>query len=134
MVRQGHRAFPIPARVAGSRSRFGMLALACVLTLLTQFVMAPPASAAAGVKVASPGDQAAPTGIAFSRAMSAQEGTAPYTWSAAALPPGLSIDATTGVVAGVPSTAGTYATSVTATDATGIAGTVSFTFVTGVIV
>ncbi|HEV2478120.1 MAG TPA: MBG domain-containing protein [Puia sp.] len=48
---------------------------------------------------------------------SASGGTAPYTYSAAGLPPGMSINANTGVLSGTPTAAGTYSVAVTATDA-----------------
>jgi alpha-tubulin suppressor-like RCC1 family protein len=56
-------------------------------------------------------------------------GIAPYSWSATGLPPGLSIDAGTGRIAGVPSAPGTYSATVDITDADQIAarGTVIIT-------
>jgi hypothetical protein len=47
---------------------------------------------------------------------SASGGTAPYIWSAAALPPGTSIDPSTGLITGKPTTPGNYTATVTATD------------------
>ncbi|KAA1425869.1 putative Ig domain-containing protein [Nocardioides antri] len=51
--------------------------------------------------------------------VSATNGTAPYTFSAVGLPPGLAISAATGRIAGTPTTAGSYSTVVRVTDATG---------------
>ena len=57
-------------------------------------------------------------GIAFaSTALSFSGGTAPYTWSATGLPPGITIEPTSGVLSGTPTTAGTYAAVVTVVDA-----------------
>jgi Tfp pilus assembly protein PilV len=53
----------------------------------------------------------------------AANGVAPFAWSATGLPTGLTINGTSGVVSGTPSAAGTFAVSVTVTDALG--GTVS---------
>eukprot|EP00899_Mesostigma_viride_P009872 jgi/Mesvir1/18887/Mv18886-RA.1 len=49
-------------------------------------------------------------------------GVAPYVWSAADLPTGLSIDSATGVVSGTPSARGPFPSAVTVTDAIGIIG------------
>ena len=58
-------------------------------------------------------------GVAYSQGISASGGTPPYGWSvtAGSLPPGLSINAGTGAITGTPTTAGTYAFTVGATDA-----------------
>ncbi|MFI5496599.1 putative Ig domain-containing protein [Actinoplanes sp. NPDC051859] len=136
MLRQEPRSFVVRAvRDQGRRPRrLVTLTLACVLAVLTQFLTVPPASAAGTVTVTSPGGQAGPTGVAFAKAMTASGGTAPYLWSATGLPPGLTIDASSGLISGTPATAGSYPTKVTATDSTGVAGFASFSFATGVIV
>jgi prepilin-type N-terminal cleavage/methylation domain-containing protein len=54
-----------------------------------------------------------PTGITTSG------GTTPLAWSATNLPPGLSIDPTTGVIAGTPTATGTYSVAISLTDAAG---------------
>jgi hypothetical protein len=46
-------------------------------------------------------------------------GTAPYTWSASGLPPGLMLDPPSGVVSGTPTSTGSYAASIAVTDANG---------------
>jgi hypothetical protein len=48
------------------------------------------------------------------------------TYSATGLPAGLSINATTGLISGTPTTAGTSSVTVTATDGTGATGTATF--------
>ncbi|WP_162843852.1 putative Ig domain-containing protein, partial [Allorhizobium taibaishanense] len=55
-------------------------------------------------------------GTTYSQSISASSGTAPYTYSASGLPDGLSLDASTGAVTGTPTTAGSYAITVTVTD------------------
>ena len=62
------------------------------------------------------GDQ----GTGYSSAVSATGGLPPYRWSATALPPGLSIDPATGVIAGVPSQAGRFGLNVTVADSEGV--------------
>jgi putative Ig domain-containing protein len=57
--------------------------------------------------------QALPASTQFT----ATGGTAPYTWSATALPTGLTLDATTGVLSGTPTAPGTFAINVTVKDA-----------------
>jgi len=80
------------------------------------------------VSVTNPGNKSGTVGTAISPfTLSASGGTAPYTWSATGLPAGVTISSS-GTVSGTPTTAGTYAVTVSATDSKGAAGTASFTF------
>jgi large repetitive protein len=53
---------------------------------------------------------------AYSATLQATGGVTPYTWSATGLPAGLSINATTGIISGSPTTAGTSTPAVTVKD------------------
>jgi len=58
---------------------------------------------------------------AYSQTLSRTGGTTPFNWQlAGSLPPGLSFDYGTGVISGIPTSAGTYPFSVTVADATGM--------------
>jgi hypothetical protein len=56
-------------------------------------------------------------------------GTAPYTWSATGLPPGVSLSSA-GVFSGSPTTLGQFNIVLTATDSTGLSGSVTLTVTT----
>jgi prepilin-type N-terminal cleavage/methylation domain-containing protein len=58
----------------------------------------------------------------------ASGGKTPYVWSATSLPPGLTINAGTGVINGTPTTAGTYAAVVVVTDANTHQDFITFTW------
>jgi hypothetical protein len=82
------------------------------------------------VTVPSPGDQAGTVNDAVSLAVtgtdSAGEG---LTYSDnGSLPPGLAIDPGTGLITGTLTTPGSYPVTITATDTSGITGSVSFTW------
>ena len=68
------------------------------------------------VTVTNPGSQTGTVGTAKSLQMSATDSASgqTLTWSATGLPAGLSINASTGLISGTPTTASTYSTTVTA--------------------
>ena len=68
----------------------------------------------------------------YSKTLSADGGVAPYTWAVAdgSLPPGLSLNPTTGTIAGTPTFPGTSSFTVEVTDATGQSATRTFSIVT----
>ncbi|HET6939118.1 MAG TPA: M4 family metallopeptidase, partial [Nocardioides sp.] len=88
----------------------------------------PTCSATGGVTVTNPGNKTGTVGTAISSfTLSASGGTAPYTWTATGLPPGISVSSS-GTVSGTPTTAGTYNPTVTAHDSASGTGSATFTF------
>lgn len=71
-------------------------------------------------------DRTVTLGSAFTVTAAAQGGSGGYTYSASGLPAGVTVDAGTGVVSGVPTDSGRYLPTVTVTDSLG--GTASDTF------
>lgn len=66
-------------------------------------------------------------GALYSQTLMASAGTPPYRWAAAGnFPPGLTLDASTGVLRGTPSTSGAFAFTVQVTDSTAVAATKAF--------
>ncbi len=59
--------------------------------------------------------------------LNAEGGTPPFAWRASGLPPGLAMDRATGTVMGTPNLIGTYAVTVTVTDANGAVATQNLT-------
>jgi serine protease len=81
------------------------------------------------VTVTNPGNQASTVGSPVSLQIKASDsGGAPLTYSATGLPAGLSINGSTGLISGTPTTAGTSSVTVTAKDSTGASGSTSFTW------
>ncbi|MFF4754293.1 M4 family metallopeptidase [Streptomyces sp. NPDC002514] len=86
----------------------------------------PPAN---GVSVTNPGSQSSTVGTAVNLQISASSTNGgALTYSATGLPAGLSINGSTGLISGTPTTAGSNSTTVTVKDSTGATGTASFTW------
>ena len=91
----------------------------------------PTCTGTGGMTVNNPGNKSGTVGTAIAAFTVTQSGgTAPITWSATGLPPGITIGSSTGTVSGTPTTAGTYNVTVNATDSSSPVktGSTSFTF------
>ncbi|MFE4517853.1 putative Ig domain-containing protein [Kitasatospora sp. NPDC056783] len=84
--------------------------------------------AGSAVSVSSPGNQSTAVGGVVNLQINASGGTAPLTYAATGLPAGLSINSSTGVIAGTVSTAGGSNVTVTVTDAAGKSASTAFTW------
>jgi Putative Ig domain len=82
------------------------------------------------VTVTNPGNQTGTVGTATSLQIHATDSASgqTLTYSATGLPAGLSINSSTGLISGTPTTANTYNVTVKATDTTGANGSASFTW------
>jgi hypothetical protein len=81
------------------------------------------------VTVTNPGSQSGTVGTAASVQVNATDsGGAALSYSATGLPAGLSINSSTGLISGTPTTAGTSTVTVTASDSTGASGSTTFTW------
>lgn len=81
-----------------------------------------------GLAVTNPGNQSGTVGTAVTLNNTVTGGTAPYTWSATGLPGGLAINSGTGQITGTPTTAGSFAVTVSVTDSAAKTGTAAFTW------
>ncbi|MEY9835677.1 discoidin domain-containing protein [Streptacidiphilus sp. EB103A] len=83
------------------------------------------------VTVTSPGSQSTTVGTAASVQVHATDSASgqTLTYAATGLPAGLSINATSGLISGTPTAAGTSNVTVTATDSTGAVGSTAFSWV-----
>jgi hypothetical protein len=86
-----------------------------------------PGGGTGGVSVTNPGNQTGTVGTATSLTLHASGGTGSYTWTASGLPAGLSLNSTTGVISGTPTTAATYTVTATATSGSQ-SGSTTFTW------
>jgi zinc metalloprotease ZmpA len=95
----------------------------------------PTCSVSGGLTVGSPGNKTGTVGTAITPfTITVSGGTSPYSFSATGLPPGVSINATSGQVSGTPTQTGTFSPTVNVTDSSNPvkSGSTSFTFtVTG---
>lgn len=82
------------------------------------------------VTVTNPGSRSTTVNTAASLQIQATDSASGQTlaYSATGLPPGLSINVSTGLISGTPTTAGNYGVTVTAKDSTNAAGSTSFTW------
>jgi subtilase family serine protease len=82
------------------------------------------------VTVTNPGNQTTTAGTAVSLQINATDSASgqTLTYSATGLPAGLSINSSTGLITGTPTTAGTNSVTVTAKDTTGATGSAPFTW------
>jgi hypothetical protein len=85
----------------------------------------------------APGNLTTPGGVAWTKTFAATNGTTPYTWSWSAtptaawstgLPPGITLDPSTGTASGTPTIAGTNTVTVTVTDKYNQSNAKSFTW------
>ncbi len=79
----------------------------------------------AGPALLFPAPPGGEVGVTYSDQLTVTAGTSPFTWSVSSgsLPPGLTLGASTGLLSGTPTTAGTYSFTVKVTDSSGLTST-----------
>jgi poly(3-hydroxybutyrate) depolymerase len=120
-----------PAPVDGSSETSGGGAQTWTKALVWSFFSQFPSTIQGStVSVTNPGNQSGTVGKAASVQIQASDSASgqTLTYGATGLPAGLSISPSTGLISGTPTTAGTSAVTVTATDGTGVSGSAAFTW------
>ncbi|WP_051752255.1 putative Ig domain-containing protein [Streptosporangium amethystogenes] len=112
-------AYSFSVRVVDALSQSSIRTVSLTVAALPAFTFTPPPTGQVGV--------------AYSVPLTVSGGTAPLVWSvgAGSLPPGLSLNASTGVLSGTPTATGTYPVTFRVVDANGLAATQSATLVMG---
>ena len=79
----------------------------------------------AGPALLFPAPPGGEVGVTYSDQLTVTAGTSPFTWSVSSgsLPPGITLGASTGLLSGTPTTAGTYSFTVKVTDNSGLSST-----------
>ncbi len=83
----------------------------------------------AGLAITSGGLQPGQVGSPYHDTVAASGGSAPLSWAATGLPPGLSISASSGVISGTPAASGTFSAEIAVTDSASNTASQTFTIV-----
>jgi uncharacterized repeat protein (TIGR01451 family) len=89
---------------------------------------------ASGLTLSNPAPPSAQAGIAYTDTLTATGGTSPFTWSISggSLPSGITLNSSTGVLSGTPTSAGLYSFTVKVTDSFGQSATQSLSMTVAV--